>query len=190
MRNFDQRQRREVLGKCVDILAVPSLRRVERFRVGAVKVLVALLPSSLQTIHQWLHRRGRDDVYEVHFTLFCFLDRVVEVSESKALRRRVLSELRWYLGSIKSEAAQAAWMAGDLLGDHWNVDEALPVLVWAANHAQHDAGRRGAVHGIAHMMNRVSGAKHRALTELLDKVARSDPSGRMRHYANKLCPVR
>lgn len=175
------------MNRSAEVLTARSLRRVERFRVGAVKILIALLPASLETILQWLKRRGRADVYEVHFTLFCFLDQVVEVSKNKALRRRVLDELRSYLGSIKSEAAHAAWMAGDLLGDHWKVDEAAPVLVWAASHARYQAGRRGAVHGIAHMMNRVSGAKHLALMELLEDVVRADRSGRMRHYVNLLC---
>jgi hypothetical protein len=138
---------REVIGS--------AAAKSERQRVSLVKILVALLPRSLSALNDLLIRGNGLDSYEVQFSIFCFLNEHPLIEADTRLRSQLLRSLEVYLRSVRSRAAQAAWMAGDLLGEHWRPEEAVPVLRSVALEVTYVAGREGALHGLAHALERV-----------------------------------
>lgn len=75
-------------------------------------------------------------------------------------------------------------MAGDLLGDHWPLDEALPALTLLVKKARHPAGRRAAVHGLSHAIERATKHEQWKIVETLRGAADADESGAVRRAAN------
>lgn len=117
-------------------------------RISAVRAIVALLPLSLDYITELLRKVSGKQDYETHYTLFCYLDWTQRMPEAASLKRRVLPLLEGYLMLVPRATARAAWMASDLLGCHWDVAEALPILLRTAQQAGHAAGREAAVLGL------------------------------------------
>jgi hypothetical protein len=180
-----------------ECLSSPTLRRVvlkearefivngrarnSRIRVAAVKVLVANIGSEWPRLQGWLMKFDSSSDYELHFTLFCWLDRA-DLPRDARLRSRVLKAVHKYLLAVPSERAQAAWMAGDLLGDHWRTRAAFRVLVDALEKAKCVAGRKGALHGLSEMASngnpKLSSASKRLIESALE-----DRSKAVREYA-------
>jgi hypothetical protein len=183
---LDAKSRNQLLRVSEQALDVRTLRYQERTRVSLVKLLVALLPHSMGQILRWLKRRGGQSAYEVHFTLFCFLDRVQEMPCGRRLAPRILAEVQKYLMNVRTETAHAAWMAGDLIGDHWRSREALPTLLRTVTSARHAAGRRGALHGIEHIIRRLRGKEARMVREVLRRVVRTDGNPGVRREAEAI----
>jgi hypothetical protein len=174
--------RRRELAKVTEAALRSSVRRDEKARVGRVKILVALLPESLTAITSLL-RASTGSMHEVHFSLFCFLDRAQSIRTHTSLRRRVLREVAAYLRNVKSDPALAAWMGGDLLGEHWAPRDAWPVLMRLARTARHPAGRIAAVHGLRHALPRATGKVRRDLSRVLNEIAVRDASRAVRSAA-------
>jgi hypothetical protein len=118
-------------------------------RLRAVKALVAGLPETLSLIQGFLADYSGPHSYEVQFSLFCYLDRT-DLPRRKGTRPRVLAMVRDYMLRAKRDTARAAWMAGDLLGDHWGTLEAIDTLLFVSRHAKHQAGKEAALHGLKH----------------------------------------
>jgi hypothetical protein len=74
-------------------------------------------------------------------------------------------------------------MAGDMLGDHWPIEEALPILKRAAARARYAAGREGAIHGLSHALERAPKALQWSIVGTLKNVTQKDRSYRVRQYA-------
>jgi hypothetical protein len=177
--------RKQLLSLCRSFLADLRSRAVEEDRVSAVKLLVALLPDSANEIEDWLTEHSLEHVHEVHFSLFCFLDEVVEIPSLDSYRPQIASLVEDYLAAVQSEDAFAAWMAGDLLGDHWPTVEGLPLLLRLATGAKYPAGRKGAIHGLAHLLDRVedgSSEKNRIIA-LLERISKEDADHEVIEYA-------
>jgi hypothetical protein len=175
----------ELLALCRSCLADPASRAVEVNRVCAVKMLIALLPDSWTEIEAWLGNQTLEDAYEVHFSIFCFLDDVAETPSLVSFRPRVTRLAEEYLTTVQSDDAFAAWMAGDFLGDHWPSEAALPPLLYLSRSAIHPAGRKGAIHGLSHFLGRVEtgpSEKNRIVT-LLRKTSKEDVDRSVRRYA-------
>jgi hypothetical protein len=147
----------------------------EELRIGAVKVLVAALPQSFPLIQQLLLDFSTSLAYEVHFTLFCFLDdalyRTPSYSVDRRTIRRLLRLVELYLNRVPSTRGSAAWMAGDLLGDHWRSGGAVDVLLRTAKNSRQEAGRLGAIHGLAHALTWVGRSTQREIRALLGTLA-------------------
>jgi hypothetical protein len=77
-------------------------------------------------------------------------------------------------------------MAGDLLGDHWPLNESLPVLQRLATDARFVAGREGALHGLAHALDRAEKAQQWQIVATLKLVAEKDRSAKVRRYASSI----
>lgn len=126
-----------------------SLRRGqsadEAQRVCATKVLAALLPTSLPAIRRLIASSDGPGAYEIHFSLFCALS---DLKHPAKIERTLLKLIRNYLLRAKGDRAMAAWMAGDLLGDHWPGVGAIDVLRDVALRARFRGGRAGALHGL------------------------------------------
>jgi hypothetical protein len=158
-------------------------RSDERARVSAAKTLVALLPESEAVIRRWLSRFEGRAAHEIHFSLFCFLDEVPALPGTRAIARKIPALVEQYLGTVRSNTALAAWMAGHFLGEHWRRDEALPVLLRVATSGRHVAGRLGALSALDTLLSRTSGRARRMVLQCFRDVSRSDRSEEMRARA-------
>lgn len=183
VRQLNEDDRGRLLLLCEDTLNKENLRRDDHARISTVKVVVALVPDSVSIIRKWLARNSGAYVYEVHFTLFCFLDNVPTMPNTREFTAEIPILLEEYLRQIMSESAQAAWMAGDLLGDHWRIAEALPILIRVAKEARFAVGRNAAIHGLAHILTRLKKADKRPIITLLNEIVNHDASHKVRGQA-------
>jgi hypothetical protein len=158
----------------------------EKLRVLLAKVLVALLPDSLPQIRKLLRPGTTSASAEAQFSLFAFLDEIPQVLPAMKVRDTVLQLLSQYLVNVRNELAQSAWMAGDLLGDHWPYEEAVPVLIHAAKHGRFVAGREGALHGVSHALERAPKRLQWELVDALKSITEKDRSERVRQYAQAI----
>lgn len=180
LRKMDQ-ERQSVLKTCaVRVLADQRLRRDEKLRSGAVRLIVALLPQTFRILEKLLADFSMPLWYEVHFTTFSALDRG---DLSEADQKQVLALVERYLINVKSEAGFAAWKAGDMLGDEWFAPETVRILERLLSSARYVAGRNGALHGIQHAMSEVTPSDKKRLRSLVQTVALNDRSPEVRDYA-------
>ena len=133
------------------LISSPRFAQKMAVRLGALSVLVYLGADAVPEIAGILKKRSKPLDYEIHFSLFCRLERERYKNSAKT-EKRVLQLVQSYLFSVPSPNGQAAWMAGDLL-HHWGTPSAIQVLRLAARNAKHPAGRIGAVHGLQHVLN-------------------------------------
>jgi hypothetical protein len=182
-----QREARHyLLSLCNQVFGEMALRNDEASRVAAAKIMVALIPDSASSIKQWINSKSGKNIYEVHFSLFCFLDHVPILPNGKEFAREIPSIVENYLLDVKSESAHAAFMAGDLLGDHWEINEALAILIRVSKEARFVAGREGAIHGLAHMLCNLpkSDTIRMSIISLLRNIAKNDRSQKVRVSAS------
>jgi hypothetical protein len=171
-----QRVRRFALRILRDI----KLKRNEKLRSGAVRLIVALLPETFAILERLLRDCSSPLWYEVHFTMFSALDRnALEPADQS----RVLQLIRQYLLDISSDAGFAAWKAGDILGDEWRNSETAEILGDLLVSARHVSGRKAALHGIEHALNHIPPAEVEKLSALVRKVSRDDRSMEVRRKA-------
>ena len=78
-------------------LTGPQSKKNETVRIAAVRGIVALLPLSLSAIADLLSRCQNKHHYEVHFTLFCYLDWAQEMPDAYSLTANVLPIVENYL---------------------------------------------------------------------------------------------
>ena len=179
--------RRVALTESWRILSDHRVTRNDVQRVSAARVLVALLPESLPYLHRLLLDQRDRWSYEVHFSLFCFLDWALCFPTATRVPQLALAAVEEYLMKVKHQTARAAWMAGDLLGDHWRAKEAVPALVRAARAGTYVVGRLGALHGLAHVLAERSPPLERAAVRAaVRRIARIDISHRVRACARSL----
>jgi len=174
----DQRQR--VRRFALRVLKDFELKKNEKLRAGAVRLIVALLPESFAIVESLLADFSTPLWYEVHFTMFCALDRADLVPADQA---RVLQSIRKYLRSIGTDAGFAAWKAGDLLGDKWRDSHTVEMLGELLLSARYASGRKAALHGIEHALNHATKAEAEKLSALVRKTAQEDRSIEVRRYA-------
>ncbi|MEI6433081.1 MAG: hypothetical protein WCP07_12920, partial [bacterium] len=148
VRSLSEPKRSDLL-TCCEIMDTDEINQNLGLRLPVVRIVVALMPLSIPLITRWLQDKKRR---EIHFTLFCYLDWASVLPEGDASRSEALRLVERYLLETDSEAASAAWMAGDLLGDHWPVMESLPVLIRILQQGRYVAGRKGALYGVEMML--------------------------------------
>ncbi len=183
IKGLPESEKDALVSMCEVTLRNPLKRSREEIRVSAIKVLVALFPRTLENIKFLLEKNSDASVYEVHFSFFCFLDQVPRLTGAENFAFKVPILIADYLDRVKSETAQAAWMAGDLLGDHWEAETAFSVLSRAAEGANSAAGRLGAIHGLSHLVTRLESSKRKMVMRLLLEISRSDKSRKVRDFA-------
>jgi hypothetical protein len=180
--SLDQKNRHKLLLACDGIFSDVNLRKNEDARVGAAKVMAALVPDSVNTIKRWINTTSGKYIYEVHFSLFCFLDEIPYLNGGKEFAREIPSLIEKYLYNIKTDTSLAAFMAGDLLGDHWNITSALPVLKRLARRARYVSGRTWALYGLSEMLERLpdSSPNRGIIISLFKEVKNNDRSENIR----------
>lgn len=167
--------------KEVDRRMAGRFRRTESERIGAAEMLVALLPESLPVLEKWLTRVQDRWCYELHFSILCFVGDAQVLPIEPGVRRAAFDAVARYLAAARAPTARAAWMAGDLLGSHWNGPEALQTLVEVALQGKHAEGRRAALYGLERRVDRPT--DRATVLETLRRVSRQDRSVRLRHHA-------
>lgn len=180
---FSREQQRKLLHKVKYNLLKSDLRRKTIDRIVGSKIIVALLPDSLDSIRELLTTRTDRWSYEVHFTLFCYLEDCQYLPVPKSTKREVLKMIFDYLISARVRTARAAWMAGHLLGDHWEGREALSCLREAAVKGIYAEGRKGALTGLNYRLKSESGEETALILNTIQKVSVRDPSRKLRTLA-------
>ncbi len=147
-------KRRQLVGLCRRALEQPRLIRAASTRVALCKLLCASLPESEATIHSLLQVGGGKDRYEVQFSLFCFLDRVVEVSGAHEFAARLPDLVETYLVNVPAETALASWMAAHMLADHWPRKRvSTRVFIRVLKRGKYAAGRHAALTGLKEILD-------------------------------------
>jgi len=177
---------RALLRQARKTLYTKELAEREDLRIASVKVLVASLPETLGDIEILLTDFSSESSYEVHFTLFCYLDEVLYFPKANALAPRVVCLVESYLSNVRESTAMAAWMAGDLLGDHWKSKEALEILIRVAMKARYKTGRAGSIHGLCHALDWASDEWRKEIVSALRRIARTDGSKSVRLDAQRV----
>ena len=183
LHKLSKKKQREMVGYSVRLLQNEFLKRKEKLRNGAVRLVVALLPATFPVLEKLLTDFRSPLWHEVHFLAFNSLDRIdLKVTDQK----RVLGLVEDYLMNIDSESGFAAWKAGDMLGDEWNSPETVQILERLVSASRHVSGRKGALHGIAHAMDKAIPSEEDRLLVLVRKAASKDRSTKVRSYASSI----
>ena len=181
---LDAHNRGEIIEQLALMFSESSSLADEDLRVVAVKVAIALLPQTAPLITDALERRERLNDFELHFSLFCFLDEVPSAHGASIPSFSVPRLIAEYLDSINTDAAQAASMAADLLADHWDVQEGTAVLLRILADGRSEAGRVAAVQGLATAASRgASGDLRESILLALHRAARDNRSQTVREWA-------
>lgn len=175
---------RRLVRELEHLASTSSAVKNEQSRVLVARLFVALLPASLFLIESHLQTTNvSEETAELQFSIFVALSELPTLFSGSDLLSKVTDIVRRYLFGIDTNASQAAWMAGDLLGDHWPVSLALPVLLDASKAADHVPGREGAIHGLSHALSRTSKPDQWRIIQALKDVAASDRNDSVRRSA-------
>jgi len=192
---LDATRKKAVLNRCGRMLKSDSLACVgyEAIRVSTMKLVIAAFPDSSKIIDHLLRRRYAGRQSEILFTFFCFADGLLSVKGSEVFCQRILSFTRDFLLNVRNDAYHTAWMAGDLLGAHWRLQSALPVLMGLSQSGRYAAGRESAVDGLAKAFERTQNARtKRELLKLVQDIHAKDKSRKVRLSAQLFlqhCPT-
>lgn len=155
-------------------------------RLVVARALMALLPSSFKALAAILRAPSGKRVAELQFSVFVFLGEARELYGHDEVTQTLLRLVSEYLSTVSSDAAQAPWMAGDALGEHWPLRESLPVLTDCARRARFRAGREGALHGLSHAIARGTKREQWAIVSTLKSISETDRSPGVRRYAESI----
>lgn len=177
-RRFDNKHKEEILDLCLSSLRTKQSKENEVSRVAVVRAIISLLPESLMIVKELVNKHSNKSDYETHFTLFCYLNWAQDIAEPPILKRDVLLILENYLLTVSYQTARAVWMVADLLGNHWNVAEALPLLLRTAQEAKYSVGRRGSVMGLENILGElpVTTNDHKNILKVLQTISHTDKS--------------
>ncbi len=167
-----------------------QLVAVERTRVALTRLLVALVPESWSVIRSLIQqRKGNRLSEEVRFSLFCTLDDLPGLAGGAEYSSDAACLVGDYLRCAKSRVAQAAWMAGDLLGDHWDPHEGVPILIDVLKNGKYAEGRLAALHGLEQAMGHPHSQSRNIgdIRQVISFVANDDRSSRVRAVAMRIC---
>jgi hypothetical protein len=145
---FSERDRKDLKEFIIAAISDQSILRNKELRIGLVKIIIALLPESEEILIEILKRHNSNLDFEFHFSLFCFIDQIQELHIGHDYEQHISNIVEAYLCDVKKSTAQAAWMAGDLLGNHWNRQLSLPILLRISEKAKYTAGKKAALYGL------------------------------------------
>jgi hypothetical protein len=182
---LSQEEQSRLLHLVVGALSDKQLCADGAVRINATRALVALLPQSFEVIESFLTEMNDHCSYERHFTLFCYLDWVPELSWTASLSPDVLRCVHKYLINVRSTKALSAWMAAHMLGAHWEPAESAPILLDSLSNARYVAGREASASGLLALLRGTTGASKisRKVRSALRLSAKTDASLRVRSAA-------
>ena len=185
---LDVEAKTRLLTACSTVLNEERVGQDTQGRITGVRVLVALLPLSLETISSLLSRFAARHDYETHFTLFCYLDWSQQRPETPPPAQSILPLVETYFLTVPRQTARAVWMAADMMGEHWDEHEAIPLLTRTVLAARYAVGREGSLLGLEKVLARLPvGSREEAeLLKTLRSVSLSDRSRRVREEAREV----
>jgi hypothetical protein len=151
----------------------------ENVRIGIVKLLISLIPESFLLIKKALSLKRNKDDYELHFTIFCYLDDAL-ITNNNSMIEELTALLIDYLAKIKVRTARASWMAGHLLGDHWPAEKSLQALLKLATNAKSRISRESAIYGLRDLYQRVNRIHKSQIKSQIEKMGKNDRSKNIR----------
>ena len=156
-------------------------------RVCLIRLLVALFPRSLPLIESWLSQFKCPEDYEIHFTLFCYLNEVRHFGTASDCGE-VLRIMENYLLSVPADTGHASFMAGDMLSDHWEASESLPILLRAAQKARFISGRSTGLGALDLQLEENKLSEHEKITvrRVLRSIGRKERNPGIRSVAARL----
>lgn len=181
---LSKRDRRRLQWGCERILRDDRRAACREERVRAAKVLVALIPDSVDAIESLTALRSSRWRYEVHFSLFLFLGDV-RTFHASGLDRRLLDLLVNYLMTVKAPTALAAWKAADTIASCWPVASSLSVLEGVARTAQFAAGRLAALSGLEELLGGAIEPGRSRIEAVIRSMCLRDRSARVRRAAGR-----
>jgi hypothetical protein len=170
------------IARIVSCLGSRAVTSIEEQRIALVKLAIARLPESLPSIEAIILGESEEFDPEVLFSFFCFLDEVPDLPVDAGVENKICRMVVSYLRAAKSNAAQAPWMAGDLLGAHWPPSSGVDALCNLAKTARYVVGRSAAIHGLSHALEAAPGYRE-AIMSVLAQVSRDDRSESVRLFA-------
>ena len=150
-----------------------------KIRIGLIKIIIGIIPYSINLIEKILRLKRNKYDYELHFTLFCYIDNII-YTKDEGLITRLIKVLIDYLKNVKTNTAKAAWMAGHLLGDHWPTHKALPALIEIVRSSGNRIGREAAISGLGELYKKVNSKEKKKITSILKDIVEQDPSKEVR----------
>lgn len=178
----------DLIKLCKEGIENLSLGKKEPVRIVCIRILVIFFPESWDIIDSWLDRKDEKYWYEVHFTIFCYLDWITYLFPHHPSLSNITIALNKYLKNAKSQSSRSAWMAGHLLSGHWDNKESLPILLKLSTEANYFIGRLSAVHGIEEILDNrdLDSISTDKIFLTLKKVRDSDRSQNLRRIANNI----
>lgn len=183
---MDPESRLRNIALCEEIFSTYALRMNELARVGAAKLIVALLPNSLSTLRKWLEKNRPRSVYEIHFSIFCYLDEVQYFDNLKPFKDIILQLVTAYLMKSKGDQALAYWMAVDLVADHWNLRDSLMPLLAVAENAMFQTTRLAAIRALEKASAKCLDQEAVLIKETLERLSKRDSSRAIKAATSRL----
>lgn len=174
-------KRDRVLTSIVQRIAIRSWRRSRIRRSALVRIIVGLLPESYALLDRLLHNQSDFHDYEIHFAFFCYLHWTARHKALRDCATDVLKLVRLYMVNARTDQAMAAWMASDMLGDHWETGPATRVLLDVAQNARRPFCRLAALDGIEKLLKRLD--SHGSILVALSEIGKTDKSRKVREAA-------
>lgn len=139
----------DVVGRA---LASPAKLRSQLRRVALVKAAVSLWPLTRAAVAQTLTAGDGRWTSELQFSLICFFDILLLPRHTDHERRQAVQLLTSFLSAVRSNRAQRAWMAADMLALHFPARLSVPALIQITRTARLACGRYYALDGLARLL--------------------------------------
>ena len=87
----------------------------------------------------------------------------------------------------KYDRGQVVWMAGELLGAHWNIYESTPILIEISKNGTYAVSREAAIHGLDEVLKRIKKiSKKNSILNILHEISETDNSKSVRLAAEHI----
>ena len=169
---LDRRGRRALAAELLGRLRARGARmdRDQKYRTSAA--LLALAPESRPQVRT-LFRPSRDvNLAEALFTMSIVVWKEVRMKGGRKRVGWVLPLVVDHIRRSRADTRYSTFAMACLLGMHWPMDEALPILKRLARTAHFAVGRCEAVHGLGHFVEDGEGGP--ALIRFLQRIAKED----------------
>jgi hypothetical protein len=177
----------QMIALCGRILRHPNIgqKRYKTIRIGTVKTLLSYWPGSMADIRRLLKKHTRSADYEVHFTIFCFLDELPNINTVREDKEHLLELIKRYIVDSQSDRGLSLWKAAEMLGWHWRLKDALPILIEACIESRGIHSREAGLEGLGYVLKRpdLDIATRKKILSLLERTVKEDKSLRIKRSA-------
>lgn len=181
----DKKQRTKLLNDLISFINTNSLEN-ETERIKVCKLLISLIPDSVSFLKEILNNFSSKKDYELQFTIFCYLDGLLDLNLKLDFITEIPLIIEKYLKVVPKDTANSSWMAGDLLGDHWTTEMSMPVLIVTSLTNNNKIGRDAALQGLGKLRNRVDKHKKEIINGIIRLISKLDTCSPIRVRAEMI----